>query len=71
MRVCLHGFEELKPSWFAKNGVTHVMAFDAVFGAETLAKTYRCLASVQVGLVGAGTSENAKFWAPTTLTQVG
>lgn len=68
--VCMD-LNDLKPSWFVKHGVTHVMAFDAVFGAETLAKMYRCLASVRMGLVGAGTSENAKFWVPTALLQVG
>ena len=67
--VCMD-LNELTPEWFSEQSVTHVMAFDAVFGEKVLTHLYECLAAVQGPLVGAGTSTSCRYWSP-FLTQVG
>ena len=42
----------LDARWYAEERVSHVFAFDARFGAETLTKMYRSLGQVPCPLVG-------------------
>ena len=67
--VCMD-LNELTSEWFLEHNVTHVMAFDAVFGEVTLTHLYKCLAAVEGPLVGAGTSASSRHWSP-SLIQVG
>lgn len=67
--VCMD-LNDLTPAWFAEHGVTHVMAFDAVFGEPTLGALYECIGRVKTPLVGTGTSVCWKHWAD-SMAQVG
>jgi hypothetical protein len=63
--------KELTPEWFVEHNITHIMAFDAVFGAKVLTPLYECLAAVSGPLVGAGTSTSSRYWSSPSLKQVG
>ena len=60
----------LDARWYAEERVSHVFAFDARFGAETLKKMYCVLGQVACPLAGCNPVSTRAFW-PCTLVQVG
>ena len=60
----------LDPPWYAEERISHVFAFDARFGTETLTKMYCVLGQVACPLVGCNPVSTRVFW-PLAFSQVG
>ena len=60
----------LGPQWFCDERISHIFAFDARFGDETLQKMYRVLGRVKSPMVGCNPVSTRPFW-PGVFAQVG
>jgi len=60
----------LGPQWYSDERISHIFAFDARFGDETLQKMYRVLGRVKSPMVGCNPVSTRPFW-PGVFAQVG
>jgi hypothetical protein len=60
---CRDAAAELTSHFYVEQGITHIMAFDACFGADALSRLYRRLSRAKdFNLVGCSTARTRPYW---------
>jgi SAM-dependent methyltransferase len=61
--LCKDAATDLSSNFYVKHGVSHVMVFDACFGADALERLYRRLSRTKdFNLVGCSTARTRPYW---------